>query len=268
MRIFCAAALLTGLCIPASAAVFIYSDLIDNHVFATASYTLTADNTKAFINPTTFFDGSFTQSGLETPDKPNLNVPACVCFLVLPAGGVLDAASYEVDGSFFTTFNRNVTNNASPNKAQTNPDFSAVLDNFTITLAFKDINDNEIKHVAIAIVGTPDFFDGSLDILPFLMDGGVVQNAFETTGVYLRTRIRADDVVFSADLSGYVPATTTNPDRNVTIGYDVKEKLSAISVVQLDIAPEPATCGLFSLALAGLIVIGRKRKTEYNNRSR
>ena len=90
-------------------------------------------------------------------------------------------------------------------------------------------------------------------------DSVLVENAFDTTGIFLKTRIRVGDVQFTADLSGYDPAN--NPDRNVTIDYNVKEKLIADSTVTLDFTPEPATFGLLSLGLAGLIGLGRKFKT-------
>ena len=257
MRLVRAVAMVAGFCITASAGIITYSDSITNNNFANASYSLTASNTKV-ITSSSFSDGSSTLSGLEVADRPNMFEPnSGVVFL--PPGNDLTSAEYDLSYAFSLASNRNVTDTGegSPSKAQTNPVFGVDNESLKITLAFKDINGVTLDRVDVTSLS-------SLDLLPYLTglegpDSVLVENAFDTTGIFLKTRIRVGDVQFTADLSGYDPAN--NPDRNVTIDYNVKEKLNATSSVTLDFTPEPATFGLLSLGLAGLIGLGRKFKT-------
>jgi len=237
-----------ALCGPVSASVLFYSDQV-NDVFASVSYSLTADNKKN-ITANTFSDGSSTTSGLETTDKPNMFEPNSGFIFLAPGDQVL-SAQYDLSYAFNVTSPRNVTDtgDGTNSKAQTDPNFTAQADNLKVTLAFKDINGNTLERVDVTNLSSP------LDLLPYLLglagpDSLLVANAFDTTGIFLKTRIRADDVVFSADLSTYNPSTTTNPDKNVIIDYTVKDKLSATSSVTLDVVPEPSTFALLALGLA------------------
>ena len=255
MRLVRAVAMVAGFCITASAGIITYSDSIANNNFASASYTLDANNKKV-ITSSTFTDGSSTLSGLEVADRPNMFEPnSGVMFL--PPGEDLISAEYDLSYLFSLASNRTVTDTGDISRAQTNPVFGVDNENFKITLAFKDISGVTLDRVDVTSLS-------SLDLLPYLTglegpDSVLVENAFDTTGIFLKTRIRVGDVQFTADLSGYDPVN--NPDRNVLIDYNVKEKLNADSTVTLDFTPEPATFGLFSLGLAGLIGLGRKFRT-------
>jgi hypothetical protein len=245
MRLVRTVALVAGFGITASAGIITYSDSITNNNFASASYSLTADKNKVITS--SFSDGISTLSGLEAADKPNMFEPnSGVMFL--PSGEDLSAAEYDLSYLFSLVSNRHVTDEGGISKAQTNPVFGVDNQSFSITLVFKDINNVTLEKVDVTSLS-------SLDLLPYLTGGGVVATAFYTTGVFLKTRIRVGDVQFTAD------DPVNNPDRNVLIDYNVKEKLNADSTVTLDFTPEPATFGLFSLGLAGLIGLGRKFRT-------
>ncbi len=104
---------------------------------------------------------------------------------------------------------------------------------------------------------------GDLDILPYLLGtapgSSDVAAALNSTGITIRTNFSVDGVVFSADLSGYDPAN--NPDRNVTIDYNVTERLnsnSSVTLVETGGVPEPGSFALLGLGLAAFAGFGRK----------
>jgi hypothetical protein len=239
--------------------VYSYTDTINDGSFATASYSLTANNAKV-ITASSFSDGNSKRSGAETADTPNMREPGSGNLDVV-TGSTLYSAEYDLNYLFSLAFNRNVTDNGGggdseggPFRAQTNPVFDAVNHGFSATLVFIDSSTSTtLAKVDVTDLATP------LDLMPYLMNGGAIQAAFEAGDLFLRTRLRADDVVFRADLSGYDP--TNNPDRNVTIDYNVREKLTANSSVTLEFVPEPASFGLLSLGMAGLIALSRKLRT-------
>ena len=237
----------TGFCATASAATITYVDQINNDSFATSSYSLAA-NDKKVITSSSFSDGNSTDSALETTDTPNMKEPNNGVMFLEP-GDSLISATYNLSYSFDTIDSRTVTDLSGANRAQTDPVFGADNDNFTVDLVFKGATGKTLDTLDVTNLSGP------LDLLPYLMNGGTIQNDFDTGGIYLVTQFRADGVTFNADLSGYSPST--NPDRNVTISYDVTEKLHATSSVILDEVPEPATCGLLGLGLLG---VGALRK--------
>jgi hypothetical protein len=264
MRFVRVIGLAAGLGITASAGtVYSYTDTINDGSFATASYSLTANNAKV-ITSSSFSDGSSTLSGAETADTPNMREPGSGNLDVV-TGSTLHSAEYDLNYLFSLAFKRSVTDNGGggggdgdvgggPFRAQTNPVFDAVNDGFAATLVFIDSSTSTtLAKVDVTNLATP------LDLMPYLMNGGAIQAAFEAGDLFLRTRLRADDVVFKADLTGYDSAN--NPDRNVTIDYDVREKLTANSSVTLEFVPEPASFGLLSLGMAGLIALSRKLRT-------
>ena len=252
--------LAVGLGITASAGtVYTYTDSITNGSFATTSYSLTANNAKV-ITYSSFSDGSPTLSGHETADTPNMREPGSGN-LDAVTGGTLYSAVYDLNYLFSVLFNRTVTENGGegdggggPFRAQTNPVFGAMNESFDVALLFIESSTS----TRLAKVDVTNL-SGSLDLMPYLMDGGAIQAAFEAGDLFLRTRLRASDVVFSADLSGYDPKN--DPDRNVTIDYNVRERLTANSSVTLEFVPEPASFGLLSLGMAGLIALSRKFRT-------
>ncbi|MGA3018415.1 MAG: hypothetical protein ABSF62_14945 [Bryobacteraceae bacterium] len=266
MRLVRVFAMVAGFGFTASAGIITtYTDQITNNNFAAASYTLIAGNNRA-ITSSSFSGGQQASGGVayspgETAGKPDMFEPNSGVMLLLP-GDSLISAEYDLSYQFDVDFKRTVTDtgggggDADPDIswALTNPVFGSVNDDFSITLVFKDINGVALRMVNVTSLT-------SLNLMPYLTGGGAVQNAFDTTGVYVGTAFRADDVVFSADLTGYDPSN--DPDRNVIIDYNVVERLNANSSVTLDIdpAPEPATFGVFSLGLAALIGLGRKFRT-------
>jgi hypothetical protein len=262
MRLVRVLGLAVGLGITASAGtIYTYTDTVNDGSFATASYSLTADNSKAIISSSFSDGGSSTLSAGVTADTPNMREPGSGNLDVV-TGSTLYSAVYNLNYLFSLAFNRTVTPNGSegdsgggPFRAQTNPAFGFIKESFAATLLF--IESSTSTRLAKVDVTS---LSGPLDLMPYLMDGGAIQAAFEAGDLFLRTRLRADDVVFfTADLSGYVPKD--NPDRNVTIDYNVREKLTANSSVTLEFVPEPACFGLLSLGMAGLIALSRKFRT-------
>ena len=232
----------------ASAGVVIISDQINNNLFATAQYDLAADNKKVI---TSLFTGGNATSATETTSTPNLLTPNKANAIIQPAGEVLESADYGLFYNFSLNVSRTRTDTGTPSKAQTDPAFNVTNTNLDITLVFKDINGLTLQTVDVTNLS-------SLDLLPYLEDGGAVQAAFDSTGVFLRTKIRADSAVFTADLSGYDPVN--NPDRNVQLGYQLQERLQAADAVVLQFTPEPVSTALVGLGLFGLAAMHRRTR--------
>src|ERR1017187_7776000 len=120
MRLGRAVAMVARFCITASAGIITYSDSIANNNFASASYTLDANNKKKITS--SFTDGSSTLSGLEVADRPNMFEPnSGVMFL--PPGEDLTSAEYDLSYAFSLASNRTVTDTGDISRAQTNPVF-------------------------------------------------------------------------------------------------------------------------------------------------
>ncbi len=259
MKYTCAATLLLGFWGSASASTLFFSDNINDGNFASSAYSLSADNNKnLFNNSFTDGGGTATTSQTETADKRNMFEPnSGVVFLA--AGESLVSAQYTLNYQFNVTSPRTVTDEDGTNRAQTNPVFTAENDGLAVTLAIKDINGVTLERPDVTKTWT-----SPLDLLPYLMglegpDSILVANAFDSTGIFLKTRVRSTGVVFSADLSGYDPSA--NPDRNVEINYNVKESLTAdssLTIVTDASVPEPASFALFGLGLAAVAGLGRK----------
>src|ERR1017187_8716704 len=98
MRLVRAVAMVAGFCITASAGIITYSDSIANNNFASASYTLDANNKKA-ITSSTFTDGSSTLSGLEGRRRADIVEPNSGV-MVLPPGEGLISAEYDLSYAF------------------------------------------------------------------------------------------------------------------------------------------------------------------------
>jgi hypothetical protein len=242
-------ALLAACGLNASAGVLTITDQINNTLFASAQYDLTADNMKVITS--LFTDGNASASGTETTGKPNLLTPNKADAIIQPAGEALESADYALYYDFSLSVSRNRINTAAPSKAQTDPAFGVTNTNLDVTLVFKDIKGLTLQTVNVTNLS-------SLDLLPYLEDGGAVQAAFDTTGVFLRTRIRADSAVFTADLSGYDPVN--HPDRNVQLDYQLQERLQASDSVFLQFTPEPVGTALVGLGLLGLARLYKKAR--------
>ena len=225
-----------------------YTDSINDHNFANATYELTAANNKV-ITFSSFGDGSSMLSGLETSDTPNMFEPNSTT-IQIPDGSTLISAEYDLAYEFGLGGNRNVTDLPGTNRAQTDPVFGFDLDNLRVQLVFKDGEGDELNRVNVTNLSGP------LDLMPYIMDGGVVEAAFLADDLFLKTRFVTDGVQFTADLSSYNPSA--NPDRNVTIDYTLKAQLFAESDATFDFTPEPAPFGLIGIGLAGILAAARK----------
>jgi hypothetical protein len=254
MRLFSIAALAAGFC-AAGCASTVYTDTISNTDFAGATYYLDANGLGA-ITTAIFSDGTATTSGTEMPTSDNTRIPDS-SVITLDPNFPLVSAVYTLTYSFDVVPGKSVSYGAlpTPHKSNFSPGFSAENEgDLTLDLVFYAKSGSELLDYSTSLTGSP--FTMDLTSLIETGDGGTILSDYENKGIYIKSVISdSNGVVFTADTSNY----TTLQDENVDVTYNVKERLSATSTLDVTTVPEPAGYGLFGLGLLAIGVLKGKR---------